>query len=110
MNALASFKERLTFDEDDKPKLPMLDEPSLCPAPRIVRKIFFIVAVALKRVGMSILLVEHNGCAALRVTDYGHMLETGETVLERPAAVLAGNSRLIQIFLGMSGRFRCVAP
>jgi ABC-type branched-subunit amino acid transport system ATPase component len=87
----------------------MLDEPSFGLAPRIVRDIFYIVAT-LKHVGMSILLGEQNVCATLRVSDYGPVLETGETVLEGPAAALAANSRVIQIFLGMSGRFRCVAP
>jgi branched-chain amino acid transport system ATP-binding protein len=92
-----------------KPKLLMLDEPSLGLAPRIVRDIFHIIA-DLKRAGVSILLVEQNARAALQVADYGYVLETGEIVLEGPAAALAANPRVIQTYLGLSGRFQCAAP
>jgi branched-chain amino acid transport system ATP-binding protein len=59
-----------------KPKLLMLDEPSLGLAPLIVREIFHIIA-ELKPTGVSILLVEQNARAALQVADYGYVLETG---------------------------------
>ncbi|VFR95404.1 Branched-chain amino acid transport ATP-binding protein LivF (TC 3.A.1.4.1) [plant metagenome] len=83
-----------------KPSLLMLDEPSLGLAPRIVREIFHIIA-RLRDTGVSILLVEQNARAALQVADYGYVLETGEVVLEGPAASLATNPRVIESYLGL---------
>jgi branched-chain amino acid transport system ATP-binding protein len=84
-----------------KPRLLLLDEPSLGLAPRIVREIFHIIA-DLKRTGVSMLLVEQNARAALQVADYGYVLETGEIVLEGPAAELAVNPRVAATYLGLS--------
>lgn len=84
-----------------KPKLLMLDEPSLGLAPLIVREIFRIVA-ALKATGVSILLVEQNARAALQVADYGYVLETGECVMEGPSAELAANPRVAATYLGQA--------
>jgi branched-chain amino acid transport system ATP-binding protein len=86
-----------------KPRLLMLDEPSLGLAPRIVRDIFHIIA-DLKKTGVSILLIEQNARAALHVADYGYVLETGKIVLEGAAAELAGNRRVIDTYLGLSTR------
>jgi len=86
-----------------KPRLLMLDEPSLGLAPRIVRDIFHIIA-DLKKTGVSILLVEQNARVALHVADYGYVLETGRIVLEGPAAELADNRRVIDTYLGLSTR------
>ena len=83
-----------------KPRLLMLDEPSLGLAPRIVRDIFRIIT-DLKKTGVSILLVEQNARAALQVADYGYVLETGEIVLEGPSAELASNPRVIESYLGL---------
>jgi branched-chain amino acid transport system ATP-binding protein len=83
-----------------RPQLLMLDEPSLGLAPRIVREIFQIIS-RLRRTGVSILLVEQNARAALQVADYGYVLETGEIVLEGPAADLIGNPRVIESYLGL---------
>jgi branched-chain amino acid transport system ATP-binding protein len=66
-----------------KPKLLMLDEPSLGLAPLIVREIFRIIA-ELRRRGVSILLVEQNARAALQVADYGYVLETGSMTMPTP--------------------------
>jgi branched-chain amino acid transport system ATP-binding protein len=84
-----------------KPRLLLLDEPSLGLAPRIVRETFHIIA-DLKRTGVSMLLVEQNARAALQVADYGYVLETGDIVLEGVAADLAGNPRVIDTYLGLS--------
>ena len=84
-----------------RPKLLLLDEPSLGLAPRIVREIFEIIA-ALKAAGVSILLVEQNARAALSVADYGYVLETGDLVLEGPATEIAGNPRIQETYLGRS--------
>lgn len=84
-----------------RPKLLLLDEPSLGLAPRIVREIFEIIS-ALKAAGVSILLVEQNARAALSVADYGYVLETGDLVLEGSATELAGNPRIQETYLGRS--------
>jgi len=83
-----------------KPRLLMLDEPSLGLAPRIVREIFHIIA-RLRETGVAILLVEQNARAALQVADYGYVLETGEVILHGPARDLAGNPRVIESYLGL---------
>ena len=82
-----------------KPKLLMLDEPSLGLAPLVVREIFNIVS-ALKAAGVSILLVEQNARAALQVSDYGYVLETGELALEGPSVELASNPKVAATYLG----------
>src|SRR5690554_199286 len=86
-----------------RPKLLMLDEPSLGLAPRIVREIFLIIA-RLRRTGVSILLVEQNARAALQVADYGYVLETGEIILEGAAADLSDNPRVIESYLGLGNK------
>ena len=86
-----------------RPKLLMLDEPSLGLAPLIVREIFHIIE-ELKRRGASILLVEQNARAALQVADYAYVLETGEIALEGPARELASDKRVIDSYLGLGGR------
>ena len=67
-----------------KPKLLMLDEPSLGLAPLIIREIFRIVS-GLREMGVSVLLVEQNARAALQVADFGYVLETGEISSKAPA-------------------------
>ncbi|MDQ2139661.1 ABC transporter ATP-binding protein [Alcaligenaceae bacterium A4P071] len=83
-----------------KPRVLMLDEPSLGLAPRIVREIFHIVS-QLRQTGVAILLVEQNARAALQVADHGYVLETGEVILSGPANELAGNPRVIESYLGL---------
>jgi branched-chain amino acid transport system ATP-binding protein len=82
-----------------QPKLLMLDEPSLGLAPLVVREIFRIIA-GLRQRGVSILLIEQNARAALEVADYGYVLETGSIALQGPAAQLAGDSRVVETYLG----------
>ena len=82
-----------------KPRLLMLDEPSLGLAPLVVRDIFATIA-ALRATGVTILLVEQNARAALEVADYGYVLEMGEIALEGPAAELARDPRVIETYLG----------
>ncbi len=82
-----------------KPRLLMLDEPSLGLAPLIVRDIFRIIA-DLRATGVAILLVEQNARAALQVADRGYVLETGRVTLEGDAGALAGDSRIVEMYLG----------
>jgi branched-chain amino acid transport system ATP-binding protein len=84
-----------------RPKLLMLDEPSLGLAPLIVRDIFGIVA-KLKRSNVAILLVEQNARAALQVADYGYVMENGVIALEGPSEVLRTDPRVVETYLGIA--------
>ena len=86
-----------------RPKLLMLDEPSLGLAPLIVREIFRIIE-QLRAQGTSILLVEQNARAALEVADHGYVLETGSIALQGPAAQLADDPRVIDTYLGAAAK------
>ena len=90
-----------------KPRLLMLDEPSLGLAPLIVREIFRIVA-ELRRRGVSILLVEQNARAALQVADYAYVLETGQIAMQGPAHALADDPRVIEAYLGLGGKHQAM--
>jgi branched-chain amino acid transport system ATP-binding protein len=82
-----------------KPRLLLLDEPSLGLAPMLVREIFRVL-VELRRGGLAILLVEQNVRAALQVSDYGYVLEMGEVVAEGPASELAHDPRVLETYFG----------
>jgi len=82
-----------------KPRLLMLDEPSLGLAPLIVREIFHIIA-SLRETGVAILLVEQNARAALETADRAHVLETGEMTLSGPAKDLIHDRRVVETYLG----------
>ena len=84
-----------------RPQLLMLDEPSLGLAPLIVKEIFRVL-VRLKETGVGILLVEQNARAALQAADYAYVLETGEVVMEGPAAQLANDPKVIDTYLGLN--------
>ncbi|MFZ6687270.1 ABC transporter ATP-binding protein [Undibacterium sp. SXout11W] len=84
-----------------KPRLLMLDEPSLGLAPLIVKEIFQIIQ-RLKQTGVAILLVEQNARAALQVADYAYVLETGAIALEGNAADLAEDQRVVETYLGLA--------
>jgi branched-chain amino acid transport system ATP-binding protein len=85
-----------------RPRLLLLDEPSLGLAPMIVREIFHIVA-SLREHGVSILLVEQNARAALETADYGYVLETGQVVYHGASRELANDPRVIATYLGGQG-------
>jgi branched-chain amino acid transport system ATP-binding protein len=84
-----------------RPRLLMLDEPSLGLAPLLVSEIFGIIA-DLKGRGTTILLIEQNARKALEVSDYLYVLEGGRVVQEGPSAHLRGNQRLLEAYLGRS--------
>jgi branched-chain amino acid transport system ATP-binding protein len=82
-----------------KPRLIMLDEPSLGLSPLFVGKLFELIT-ELNRQGISILLVEQNTTMALEVASRGYVLELGSVVLEDDAALLAHNTALTEAYLG----------
>jgi branched-chain amino acid transport system ATP-binding protein len=83
------------------PKLLMLDEPSLGLAPIIVADIFRTVG-ELREAGVSVLLVEQNAQAALKIADRAYVMELGEFILGGPAADIAGNPRVVASYLGFT--------
>jgi branched-chain amino acid transport system ATP-binding protein len=85
------------------PKLLLLDEPSLGLAPRVVKEIFQIIA-QLRDAGVSVLLVEQNARAALKLADYGYVLETGTLSVEGPARELENDARIVETYLGTNRR------
>lgn len=85
-----------------QPRLLMLDEPSLGLAPLIVREIFRVIA-DLRATGVAVLLIEQNARAALQVSDYGYVLETGEIALEGESAELADDPKVVEAYLGLGG-------
>ncbi len=81
------------------PKVMMMDEPSLGLAPLIVKDIFSIIKEINKR-GVTILLIEQNAKAALEISDYAYVLETGNVVLEGPGKELLVNEEVKKAYLG----------
>ncbi|HZK87287.1 MAG TPA: ABC transporter ATP-binding protein [Syntrophomonas sp.] len=82
-----------------RPALLMMDEPSLGLAPLLVKEVFRIIK-EIHSQGMTILLIEQNATAALKIADYGYVLETGSIVLEGPGKELANNQDVRQAYLG----------
>jgi branched-chain amino acid transport system ATP-binding protein len=82
-----------------KPKLLMMDEPSLGLAPLVVKDIFAIIR-RVNQDGITILLIEQNANASLRVADYGYVLETGSIVLEGRGRELLENPSVQEAYLG----------
>lgn len=85
-----------------RPKVLMLDEPSLGLAPLIVRDVFHIIE-DLRRDGVSILLVEQNARAALEISDYACVMELGRVVKHGPAREIAADPKLVESYLGLGG-------
>jgi branched-chain amino acid transport system ATP-binding protein len=89
-----------------RPKLILLDEPSMGLAPQLVKEIFDIVWRLNKKENVSFLLAEQNATVALRIADYGYILENGRVVLDGNAATLRENEDVKEFYLGLgaSGR------
>jgi branched-chain amino acid transport system ATP-binding protein len=85
-----------------RPKVMLLDEPSLGLAPILVKEIFGIIEEIKTNENTSILLVEQNAKAALRIADYGYIMENGRIVLDGPADKLADNDDVKEFYLGLS--------
>lgn len=84
-----------------KPKLIMMDEPSLGLAPLIVNNIFDIIK-EINNQGTTILLIEQNANKALKIADYGYVLETGNITFEGKGLELLQNKKIIEAYLGTS--------
>ena len=84
-----------------RPKLILLDEPSMGLAPQLVAEIFDIVARLNREEGVSFLLAEQNATVALRVADYGYVLESGRVVLDGDAETLRSNEDVKEFYLGL---------
>jgi len=82
-----------------RPKLLLLDEPSLGLAPLIVKKIFDVIS-ELNQQGVTVLLVEQNARAALKLAHYGYVLETGEITIQNTAEALLADERVQSAYLG----------
>lgn len=85
-----------------RPRLLMLDEPSLGLAPLLVQEIFRIIR-RINAEGKTILLIEQNAKAALELADYGYVLETGKVVLSGTGRELLADDRVRQVYLGEAG-------
>lgn len=83
-----------------RPKLLLLDEPSLGIAPMLVRAIFEQIVAINKERGLTILLVEQNANLALKISSYGYVLETGQVLLQDTAAALRANPQVREAYLG----------
>ena len=82
-----------------RPRLLLLDEPSLGLAPLLVKEVFHIIT-GLNQRGVTILLVEQNAAAALKIAHHGYVLEAGRVVLEGSGAELLANPHLQEAYLG----------
>ena len=82
-----------------KPKLLMLDEPSLGLAPLIIKDIFTIIQ-QIKEAGVNVLLIEQNANAALEISDYAYVMETGNITMAGPGKALLADERVKHAYLG----------
>jgi branched-chain amino acid transport system ATP-binding protein len=85
-----------------KPKMLLLDEPSMGLAPQLVEEIFNIVKELNEKEGVSILLAEQNTNIALRNSDYGYIIETGQVMLDGSAKSLLNDDKVKEFYLGIS--------
>jgi len=84
-----------------RPKLVMIDEPSLGLAPLMVEEVYGLLA-DLKASGLTLLIVEQNTRVALELADYGYVMEGGRVVLEGPSASLRSNEDVREFYLGLT--------
>ena len=86
-----------------RPKILMMDEPSLGLAPMVVQDIFKIIHT-LNKEGMTVLLIEQNANAALRAADYGYVLETGHITMSGTGKELLENEKVREAYLGKTAK------
>jgi branched-chain amino acid transport system ATP-binding protein len=85
-----------------KPKIMLLDEPSMGLAPLLVEEIFHIVATLNKEEGVALLLAEQNAAMALDFAHYAYIMENGRVVLDGDAQTIAGNEDVREFYLGLT--------
>lgn len=83
-----------------RPRMILLDEPSMGLAPKVVEEVFDVIG-QIRAGGTTVVLVEQNARRALRASDHGYVLASGEIVHSGPAAVLLGDERVVQAYLGV---------
>ncbi len=86
-----------------RPKLMLLDEPSMGLAPMLVNEIFEIVSRMNREAGVAVLLAEQNATMALRFAQYGYVMENGRIVLDGDARTISENEDIKEFYLGLSG-------
>ena len=89
-----------------RPKMMLLDEPSMGLAPLLVQEVFSIIARLNKDLGITMLLVEQNANMALGVADYGYIMESGKVVLDGTREALTSNEDVKEFYLGGGGHAR----
>ncbi|MEJ0068340.1 MAG: ABC transporter ATP-binding protein [Pseudomonadota bacterium] len=89
-----------------RPKLILMDEPSMGLSPLLVKEVFGIIRQVNRELGITILLVEQNARMALQAASYGYVMENGKVVLDGTAAALASNEDVKEFYLGGSGERR----
>lgn len=89
-----------------KPKLLLLDEPSLGLAPKIVEELYEIIRRISEKEGITILLVEQNATTAFNIADYGYIMENGRIVLDGPVSELKENNDVKEFYMGIKDSMR----
>jgi branched-chain amino acid transport system ATP-binding protein len=89
-----------------RPKLVLLDEPSMGLSPLLVKEVFSIIKTLNKELGMTILLVEQNAKMALGAADFGYIMESGKVVLDGSADLMINNEDVKEFYLGGGGEHR----
>jgi branched-chain amino acid transport system ATP-binding protein len=85
-----------------RPRVMLLDEPSLGLAPLLVEEIFAIIQRLTREAGLTVLLVEQNATMALAIAEHGYVMENGRIVLDGPAASLRDNADIKEFYLGLT--------
>jgi branched-chain amino acid transport system ATP-binding protein len=86
-----------------RPKLMLLDEPSMGLAPMLVKEIFEIVGRLNREAGVAVLLAEQNATMALQIAQYGYVMENGRIVLDGDAKTISENEDIKEFYLGLTG-------
>jgi branched-chain amino acid transport system ATP-binding protein len=89
-----------------RPKLILMDEPSMGLSPLLVKEVFAIIRQINRDLGVTILLVEQNARMALQAASYGYIMESGKVVLDGTAEELANNEDVKEFYLGGGGEER----
>ena len=89
-----------------RPRMMLLDEPSMGLAPMLVQEVFAIIERLNRELGITMLLVEQNANMALKVAEYGYIMEQGKIVLDGTRAALSANEDVKEFYLGGGGHTR----